>query len=551
MRKFFSLFVTIALLAAPVLQCEAQSSDLSSVLERDDLSSFVALQQSGDLINEKVLLESIKAGAVKVCSYILEKGVSTNVHFEDGQTPLIKAINEKSRKIIEVLIDQGADLNLPENEGLRGTPLMYAGAWNDAGISKLLLEAGADVNAVDVNKDPALNWATYYGHVQVMKLLISEGADLNVRSKHGQAVDVGLRLWHADSVMEVFRNTSIALPQAKREREFFQFVQSNDLKNTTKILTKYNLANSKDVLGTPLLQLAVQQGWTQMVDLLLSKGANPNEINRVGQTPLAFAARFEYREVVDLLIRAGADPNMAGSEYYLTPLMGAAIGGNVDIGVKLIEAGAKLELKDVVNQCAALHWSLLYGHENFAIMLLEKGADFHTKVLEGGHTAKSLAKALKLKSVSGWIDKHELENNPLKGSWRIDQLHYLRTDTTIKVKVSQGRFIFSDRHYHLIYNPWIEKRRPFVSLSYPTTEEMVHAFQTLVFNSGEYTFADSTITALPDIARVPGFEGGRQYYTYRAVGDEMTLTMYDETYPDGTKPDWYGKLKILFILKKE
>ncbi|MEQ8576637.1 MAG: hypothetical protein RIB63_21415, partial [Fulvivirga sp.] len=76
-------------------------------------------------------------------------------------------------------------------------------------------------------------------------------------------------------------------------------------------------------------------------------------------------------------------------------------------------------------------------------------------------------------------------------------------------------------------------------------------FKTVVFNSGSYEISDSVFTTTADIAKVAGFESGKQYYKIEFKEDELYLTMFDETYPDGKKPEWYGKLKILFKLKRE
>ena len=48
--------------------------------------------------------------------------------------------------------------------------------------------------------------------------------------------------------------------------------------------------------------------------------------------------------------------------------------------------------------------------------------------------------------------------------------------------------------------------------------------------------------------KVPGFEAGTQVYNINHKENTTELTMYDETYPNGKKPAWFGKLKIKFIL---
>ena len=79
---------------------------------------------------------------------------------------------------------------------------------------------------------------------------------------------------------------------------------------------------------------------------------------------------------------------------------------------------------------------------------------------------------------------------------------------------------------------------------------MKDGLKSVVFNGGTWISNDSVLTTTAEIAKVPGFEGGKQFYKYKLDGNMMELTMYDETYPNGDKPAWYGKVKTKFVLSK-
>jgi len=113
-----------------------------------------------------------------------------------------------------------------------------------------------------------------------------------------------------------------------------------------------------------------------------------------------------------------------------------------------------------------------------------------------------------------------------------------------------GRVMFSKNNYSLIYYPYMMPREAFKTLSKPTQEEIVKAFRSMVFNTGSYTIDSDILITKADLAKVPGFEGGKQFYTIEQK-EFLILTMYDETYPDGSKPEWFGQLKVRFALKKE
>lgn len=110
--------------------------------------------------------------------------------------------------------------------------------------------------------------------------------------------------------------------------------------------------------------------------------------------------------------------------------------------------------------------------------------------------------------------------------------------------------MLTPERYSIIWTPSRQPRAPFKILSKPTENEIKSGFGSIVFNSGTYQMADSTITTQAILAKVPGFEGGQQFYDYSFENDFLILTMYDETYPDGNKPDWAGKWKTKFVLEK-
>ncbi|MEM1327064.1 MAG: lipocalin-like domain-containing protein [Bacteroidota bacterium] len=157
-------------------------------------------------------------------------------------------------------------------------------------------------------------------------------------------------------------------------------------------------------------------------------------------------------------------------------------------------------------------------------------------------------------TVSVSADSTDLRStqNPLLGSWKVTAIHYEYTDTTYVVdSLDYGRFLFTEDKYVVLYNPLMNQRTSFQNLSQPSDAETIQAFRSIVFNSGSYELDDDVITNTPDIAKVPGFEDGKQYYQIGESGEQLTLTMFDETYPSGDKPAWYGKLKIKFFLRRE
>ncbi len=141
--------------------------------------------------------------------------------------------------------------------------------------------------------------------------------------------------------------------------------------------------------------------------------------------------------------------------------------------------------------------------------------------------------------------------NRLLGSWKLKKIHWITNDTMYSIpKAEPGIFFFTDSSYAIMWTPTDKPRKPFKILSKPTEEEIIAGFKSIVFNAGRYTFTDSTIVATALIAKVPGFEGGKQFYWYTIDKNHLNLTMYDETYPNGKKPEWFKKYVTTFVLTK-
>lgn len=138
----------------------------------------------------------------------------------------------------------------------------------------------------------------------------------------------------------------------------------------------------------------------------------------------------------------------------------------------------------------------------------------------------------------------------LEGGWSMEEVHYISADTTISITPTQpGVFTFVNGAYSIQWSPSNQARIPFTNLSKPTESEILGAYSSVIFNAGTFQYTDSTVVTTAMVAKVPGFEEGKQFYDYKIEGDQLSIIMTDETYPDGTKPQWSGIWKTKFILK--
>ena len=100
-----------------------------------------------------------------------------------ARPPLFTAAEQDRGAVVALLLERGADPNLPGRKGLRA---LAAAAFNGStGSVAELMKFGADPNALDDNGSGAIVYAAGHGYAPVVALLVQAGVDVNRRYAHG------------------------------------------------------------------------------------------------------------------------------------------------------------------------------------------------------------------------------------------------------------------------------------------------------------------------------------------------------------------------------
>jgi ankyrin repeat protein len=289
--------------------------------------------------------------------------MAITAHAQETGTPFYQAIHGNDLGAVRALV-QKSGVDAKDSRGT--TPLMYAAAVGSLDAMKLLIEAGADVNAKNAFDATALMWAA--GDIDKVRLLLSKGADVKAKSKIGRT-PLLLAAFH-DGASEIVR---------------LMIDHGADV-----------MARDKD--GTSGLEAAASVNDSESVRLLLSKGADANAKDAANLTPLLQAAWNGDRnaEVVKLLLEHGADVNAVSAEVldtakngplalgFLTPLLAAVPQGSYETVELLVNAGANVNARDARGMTPlALAITSDRPEPRIVRLLLAKGADPDIKCKTG------------------------------------------------------------------------------------------------------------------------------------------------------------------------
>jgi hypothetical protein len=190
---------------------------------------------------------------------------------------LIRAAEAGDTPAVQRLLAQGASVRARDAQGR--TALVAATYGNRVEAARALIAAGADVNAQDDIRNSAFLLAGARGYLEIIRLTLAAGADLKSTNRFGgTALIPACHYGHVETVRELLK-------------------------------TKIDVDHVNNLGWTALLEAVILgdggPAHTEIVQLLVAAGANPNIADRQGVTPLAHAQQRNYRAIIGILTRAG------------------------------------------------------------------------------------------------------------------------------------------------------------------------------------------------------------------------------------------------------
>jgi ankyrin repeat protein len=368
---------------------------ISNAAHAEALPPLITAVKAGDMKTARQLLGNpnvasadgttalhwaVNAANADAVELLLEAGANPDASNRYGVTPLFNAVTSGNAAIVEALLAAGANVNQALLEG--ETVLMTASRAGNAPIVKALLAHGADPAAREnFHGETALIWAAAENQAAVVTALLEAGAGVDTRSTPTQFArrSAGLSL--------LPQGSWTPLMYAARDGAF----------DAATVLVKHQAdLNLADPDGTTALVFAIINYHYDLAAMLLEHGADPDIADASGMNAL-FAAvdmkslpwtfgrpqltpapQMDVSELIKLMLAKGADPNAR----LLKALMQRA---HTD-GDPAVGAGATAYMR-----------AAKAGDLETMRLLTERGADPNL-LMENGNTALMLAAGL------GWRD---------------------------------------------------------------------------------------------------------------------------------------------------
>ena len=296
--------------------CFAQ--DIHEAAKNGDVETVkILLQQNHLLINNRSkeknysLLHSAFIGEnVDLIKHLINEGADVNAKDSENYSVLNRACVYGMTEIVSILIDKGAEVQNDFN--VFGTHPVHFSAYNGyVDITKLLLQNGADVNIPNKWGITPLHFAAYRDNASMIKFLIENGAERNTRDLLN-----GFTPLHNAVSSSQMENTQLLINNGadykikdnNDKTVLWAPIEKGDNELLKYLLTLYEDVNEKEnyLEYTPLHRAAIN-GYEQIVKLLLLNGADVNAVDKLGNKPIDYAIKYYHPLVIEKLYDAGAE----------------------------------------------------------------------------------------------------------------------------------------------------------------------------------------------------------------------------------------------------
>lgn len=307
------------------------------------------LREASDGEGSRPLHVAAKLGMAPMVSLLLDNGSDMDAKDNWGRTSLIDAAILNRLNIVELLLDRGADLVAKDVTGM--TALHWAAKNNHLRVVEVLLSEGNArfhnenwaFESFNEDGDLALHAAARKGHVEVVKMLNGNRQISRICTKHGETlIHITALANHLPLAKELLHDGAEVNAWAKPHSYHLRLWP--DAEAGGFVPTGYSSKALPLPYNIIALHYACTRGYFEMTELLLENGAWVNAVpddDEHGKSPLMMAVESGSTNLVCLLLARGAKVNAAVPATLMTSLHIACKQGDLETTQELVRYGAK------------------------------------------------------------------------------------------------------------------------------------------------------------------------------------------------------------------
>jgi ankyrin repeat protein len=218
----------------------------------------------------KPLLIAASYGFTRLLRHILEALRETRLEqevYHDGGQAAVLAAKHDYIESVRLLIENGANINAVVDE--YGTALQAASAEGYEDVVRILLDRGTDIDAEGGDHGTALQAASVRDHVMIVRLLLDHGANVDAGGgKYGNALSAACS-WNNQDVVRVLRSKGASL-----ESGLLAACHRNHVQSVRRLLNEGADVNACDLRQRTALEIASLGGNVLVMQLLLENNAD-------------------------------------------------------------------------------------------------------------------------------------------------------------------------------------------------------------------------------------------------------------------------------------
>ena len=342
-------------------------------------------------------------GRADMVEFMLARGYDKDELNNKGCTPLQVAAMEGSAAVVRSLLAAGADTVFRWRDV---SALDWAAGSGHVDVARMIVEHGVDVNAAGTDGRIPLHYASFSGKAEEMvSLLLAAGAAVDAADDQGWTpLHNAAKGGHTAAARALLAAGADVSLRCNRDMSALDRAANNGHVNVATVLIEYGAdVKGAGTDGSTALHYPTGDK-SEMVSLLCLEGAAVDAVNDHGCTPLHNAAIGGHAASTRALLSAGADVSLR-CDVGLSALDRAAAEGNADVVTAIVEHGADVNAAGAIGHIA-LHLAAMYNRTAAIEVLLEARADIEARMDEDRNTPLFLAAKKSSVSAVAMLLKH-------------------------------------------------------------------------------------------------------------------------------------------------